>query len=159
MIKLSTPVQYEDSLDELNIVRPMELTDEVKTILDIPVVNAKPVDTGCSAIGKLLRCNESGSLLTNGRVNFQDTESFTEMFFGMAPSITLIEFSQVVSGVILSITMLMEDEKLAWCDSTGVVLVEYDARGNYPIAFYGTKIYFKRTAGWSVFSITITGLY
>jgi hypothetical protein len=70
MPKLLTPVQYENTLDELNGVRPLELADEVKLTLDIPILNVNPVSQKRPAIGKLLRCNQRGALLQDGEKGY-----------------------------------------------------------------------------------------
>lgn len=63
MSKLLTPVVYEDVLDELNIIRPLKLVDEVRHNLDIPVLDVIPVSKDRPAIGKLLRCDNNGALI------------------------------------------------------------------------------------------------
>ena len=63
MPKLLSPIQYEDKPDGLNGVRPLVLDDEVKRILDIPVFDSVPVNKNRGVQGKLMRCDNNGSLL------------------------------------------------------------------------------------------------
>jgi len=58
MIKLITPVQYQEPLGELNSVRPLLLADEIKHVIDYPVLSRQPATSGSPIEGRLLRCTE-----------------------------------------------------------------------------------------------------
>ncbi|MBA7654882.1 hypothetical protein ES703_62775 [subsurface metagenome] len=103
MPKLSTPFQYEDSLDELNMVRLLNLVDEVKRIIDIPVLDVNPVDEKGFAAGKLLRCDNNGALLSKNADGFKYCE--TQSFEIDSPAYFVpCEFAQEVQGVLLDVT-------------------------------------------------------
>lgn len=61
--KLITPVQYEQGFEGLNTLRPLSLTDTVRRVVSVPIVNANPVDKPRIARGKFLRCSQQGAML------------------------------------------------------------------------------------------------
>ncbi|GAH82001.1 unnamed protein product, partial [marine sediment metagenome] len=63
MPKLATPVQYEPSLDGLNTIRPLQLADEVKTVIPYPVLCKNPPSIDKPAVGMFARCSQQGALL------------------------------------------------------------------------------------------------
>ncbi len=104
MPKLLTPIQYEDKLDELNKVRPLVLADEVKPSLDIPVLDSAPVSDSMPALGKLLRCDRTGSLLKRQIAGFENVEVL-QVYIPIATVFDTYSFAQRVSGVMWQPTL------------------------------------------------------
>ncbi len=152
MPKLATPIQYEDSLDELNQLRPMSLTDEGKIELAIPTLNVNPVDSGRPVIGKLLRCNQVGSLVGNSSIGYSNVEQFIHMFI-MPPRHKLFEFSQKVFAVVIQGTEITGSADAIWTDSTyTATYATAIADASIVIPFVGDKLYIRA-------DVIITGAY
>lgn len=64
MVKLITPVQYEQGLDGLNQVRPLTLVDESKAVIALPFGCINPPSKDRPAEGRLLRCDNQGAILS-----------------------------------------------------------------------------------------------
>lgn len=122
MLKLITPIQYESALDGLNQVRPLSLADRGKITLDIPICNSNPVNAGRPALGKLLRCNQRGAILTNGRLGYDDYYYST----GSLSHATLtvkITFPTAVKGFIAKYAEALGTGYIARMDSTYTIQV------------------------------------
>jgi len=115
MPKLLTPVQYEDTLGELNTVRPLVLADEVKVGLDIPVLNVSPANGRRFVHGKLLRCDNNGALIRGNSKKFDGYE-IQSMYMDEATSAQTIEFTQQVYGVLWVVTSVLKCNYLRWTD-------------------------------------------
>ena len=141
MLKLATPIQYEDSLDELNTIRPLSLTDEGKIELVIPILNVNPVSSGRPVIGKLLRCNQVGSLVGNSSIGYSNVQELSHIF-STPPRTWLCQFSQVVSVVVLRGTILVGSPVTWWSDSTYTAQYASVVGNTFIIIrFVGDKLY------------------
>ena len=142
MLKVGTPILYESALDELNRVRPLQLSDRIKLALDYPVLCSNPVGVGSPAIGKLARCDEQGALLKrslNSSTNYEKIDAI----LSPANRRGCFVFSQKVNYVELQITQLLGGRYLYWCNSNySVAYNYYNANGLYFIPFKGQVMYF-----------------
>lgn len=142
MQKLITPIQYEDSLDELNIVRPLKLDDEVKHNLDIPVLDVIPVSKDRPAKGKLLRCDNNGGMLVKNHAEYENYEKVDRPFIGEF-EFEYAQFSQKVSGVLWECKTIYSVAYFWWSDPSYSILFQTLANpGETWIKFSGTRIYF-----------------
>lgn len=146
MIKIASPVQYESSLDELNRVRPLNLSVQSKLSLDYPVLCKNPVGVGQPAISRLLGCNEQGALLRNKGNSFHNYQL-------VLATLTYeldwceIDFSQKVFAVILSFTATGTWRNLFLTASIySVRLRTFTQVGTYFIYFTGLKMHFQQLA-------------
>lgn len=120
MAKLATPIQYESALDRLNAVRPLQLADEAKIALNIPVLNVNPVDKDKPVVGKLLRCNQQGVLLRSNDKAQENSEY--KSFFSYCRLCTFhFPFAQKVFGVIVTFVDPAEIFTVWWCSEAAVV--------------------------------------
>jgi len=124
MPKLITPVQYEPTLDELNEVRPLQLADEVKSVISSPALNLNPVSHGRPVFGKLSRCNNQGALLTNGNSGYENYEAFSLPVYWHPTQHYSITFSQKVKRVFLLPTMFWFDPALKWTDPSYLITIK-----------------------------------
>ena len=137
--KLLTPVTYEDTLDELNVVRPLVLVDEAKVELDVPILNRNPVSENRPAIGKLLKCDINGCALSspNGVIDKYETDEVYDVPPGDA--VATIDFGRIVNRFRVKGIWFIAETVLWWCTSSGDKLLEIDenvwaqinARGRY----------------------------
>ena len=156
MIKLRTPVQYEDVLDELNIVRSLSLNEVSRIELATPVLCKNPVSVGKPAIGKLLRSDEQGALLKSNSFFADKFESVgAQMSSGNLTK--TITFSRKVKGVLVGWFETGPYGTFWWSDDT--YTAHYKVIPNKTqvyLPFNGTVIHF--VMDWTIGSIIITVL-
>lgn len=143
MAKLITPVQYEDTLDELNKVRPLVLNDEVKRNIDLPVLDANLVAKKGSALGKLLRCTNEGSLLVKNHNGFDNVE-IKPFDIERRYEQTTFTFAQEVFGVLCNVIINDVITEFYVTDSTGTIHAQdIGLTGTTWIKFRGTAIWVR----------------
>lgn len=141
---LVTPVQYESAFDGLNEVRPLELADEVKVALDIPVLNANPVSSSRPAIGKLLRCNQRGGILQTPSNKYTYT-GYLEYAYIAGVILHRFTFSEVTPFVICEDIYFSEPFGIRWTDSTGAIVLDSWPNGIKRILpFYGKHLWISK---------------
>lgn len=160
MSSLLTPVQYEESLGELNQVRPLKLADEVKIEINIPVFNFNPVNKGKPVIGKLLRCDNNGALLKENSLVETNTESKSGSV-SIGSDMYTVQFSQPVHyWRLYGITSTFGTDM--WITNLfGTVIVQtLGVSGIYLIPFYGDTFDVKGAGigGWFI-SFLCKGYY
>jgi len=147
MPKLLTPIQYEDTLDELNIVRPLELADVVKHLIDIPILNSNSVDNN-PALGKLLRCDNAGALLIKNSNGFKHVEAkaFYVDYLGKPADIT---FAQPVERVLYKYVSDNECYNVMWVIPAlgNPIIKTWPATDTTWIEFNGTTIRLNISGG------------
>jgi len=126
MPKLLTPVQYEPALDGLNEVRPLQLADEVKIALNIPVFNVNPVGKNKPVVGKLARCNQQGALLESNKVfdlrNFEYQVKYTPFESGEFS----VTFAQPIKGFLVYFYARSdESHNSVWVTPDGIVIKRF----------------------------------
>lgn len=117
MPKLLTPQQYENSLDELNELRPLQIADEVKRQIDIPVCNKLPVSTKKAVSGLLTKGTQQGALLTELNTDYTAYEKISQ-YFSDGSEQHCVTFAQEVNGVLCVQTTLFEYIEAWWTNST-----------------------------------------
>jgi len=146
-VKLTTPVQYEQVIDGLNEIRPLNLDDTVRRVVSLPVINSLSVDDPHIVQGKVLRCDNNGAVLgKNNRCynNYEDKYLYT----GSGYENNTIVFGQRVYYVNLRIKTLSVGGYVQWLDPLFYILVKlYESTGLYYLPLVGTKIHL-RTAGY-----------
>lgn len=160
MPRLRTPVQYEESMGELNQVRPLNLIDPVKIALDIPFLNFNPVNKNRPAIGKLVRCNKAGALIKENSVIERNTEIDGGGVTTGTP-VVAITFSQPVHYWRMWGIGTTLGSDLWLTDSTGDIIIQtLDMLGDNTIFLYGDTFYVKGagTPFW-IITFTFTGYY
>ncbi len=122
-IKLLTPVQYEPTLEELNAVRPLELSDEVGISIDMVALDAGDEADKSSIIGRFMRCTQHGAILANSNVKYDNVEAVVFGFDRNSnPGHT--QFSQKVFGVVVDIETSWSASSPTWSDSTGSIVYQ-----------------------------------
>ena len=145
MSKLLTPTQYEDILGELNNVRPLDLSDEVKLSLDIPLFNLNTPDTDKPVVGKLVRCDNYGALLKENSENYRNVE-VKEVFIVTVDTLSSVTFSQVVHGVEWEFSDEFRMDTIFWVDpNTGNPYQQLSMTGTTWINFVGKRFYLMST--------------
>lgn len=147
MPKLITPVQFEPSLDGLNIVRPLIMPDEGKTVISYPVLCKNLPSEGKPGVGKLARCTQDGALLRDN-LEFASNRYYGALSLsGLSPCRTFTFPMRVKAVSVLPVT----EEPAAtfyWCSS--------DCSNNYKqlsdtvytfLSFVGTVMQFKMVGG------------
>lgn len=141
MIKLATPVQYEDTLDALNAVRPLALAAEYKTELIYPVFCVNSVNKGRPAVGKLARCIRPGSLLKNNFKAYDNYEALEIPFHPGMPDKSFI-FAQPVFQVYIVVLSYEGTPDIWWCDSSFSIMfkpIYYNQ--DIMLPFVGQRLY------------------
>ena len=147
MSKLLTPVQYEDTLDELNMIRPLELADVVKHLIDIPILNSNSVNNNL-ALGKLLRCDNAGASLIKNANGFKYVEAiaFYVDYLGKPRDIT---FAQPVEGALYKYVSDNECYNVMWVIPAlgNPIIKTWLATDTTWLEFNGTKIRLNISGG------------
>lgn len=160
MIKLATPVQYEQMLEALNALRPLALMDECKTEIIYPVLNMMAADKARPAVGKLARCGRSGSLLKNKSICYDNVETIATTFHALEPDQS-ITFAQKVFIVFARTVYYNFTAATWWCDPSYAIMfksVDYDLDVILP--FVGRTMYFSSgITGGDVHGIEFNGFY
>lgn len=146
MGKLITPVQHELVLDGLNEIRPLQLQDEVKRVVSLPVVNANPANKSNIARGKFLRC-DNGAMLATNKVyynNYQekqwDEDDTDSRYYTVLwnPPVKLVQ---------IEIVLRIPPSSISFYNSTyTTVLKNCNAVGMYYYPFVGDTQYLKTIA-------------
>ena len=143
MPKLLTPVQYEPSLEGLNVVRPLHLADEAKPIISYPVLCKNPPTKDRPVVGKLARCTQQGALASDKRVVY-DTWEYIEKQFTWTTRQHHIAFSQVVYPVHCNIVSINLINAIAWTDSTYTKIYQLlDLVVDTMLWFKGVNLYIR----------------
>ncbi len=142
MRKLITPVLYDGSLDGLNEVRPLDLADEVKVSLDVPILNVNPVNNSKLALGRLLRCTKDGALLTKNHNSFENVEE-RRLIITEEAITEVIEWSQKIFGFLWVFQSRFDINWLVWSDPTYTQRLLYlSLSGTTWVPFKGDTTYF-----------------
>lgn len=155
MPKLATPVQYEPTLEGLNVIRPLQLKDEGKIVIPYPVLCKNPPTKDRPAVGKLARCSQQGALLAGNKDGYT-TYEYIEQGFERDDGNKLIQFSQKVSCVQSLITVMGTITGGWWTDPT-YTLEFKDIFSTYAVylPFVGSDLYIKVTCAIPGFVTTI----
>lgn len=117
MSKLITPVQFEPSLDGLNIVRPLLMPDEGKTVISYPVLCKTLPSEGKPGVGKLARCSHQGALLKDN-TEFADSFLEAELYLTSENNSRTILLPRIVKAVALKHTTVGTPGDTFWTDSS-----------------------------------------
>lgn len=160
MPKLITPVQFEPSLEGLNIVRPLIMPDECKTIISYPVLCQNLPSEGKPGVGKLARCTQSGALL-------RDNSELPDKVYDVELEISENgeEISYTFPTKVVGVIAQWEDEAdvidFWWCSSDySVLFVELRRNDFVFLPFSGKTIHFfvDSSDGWDI-ELRLIGFY
>jgi hypothetical protein len=141
MVKVATPILYESSLDELNRVRPLKLSDRNRLSFGLPVLSKNPVGTGRPIIGKFARCDNNSALLRNAGNSFKNFESYIIRFTSDEDK-QCFTFAHNVFGILLQVVYILLYDELDWCNSNySYSFYEITKVGNYFLPFKGKVLY------------------
>lgn len=145
MPKLITPVQYEPSLEGLNVLRPLSVPDEGKTLISYPVLCQNLPSEGRPGVGKLARCTQQGALLKSNKV-FADKIYERNVPLTHSSPHRMITFPSVVYGVLVKRNPSSKPVKIYWRDNNyynPFLLLSLDYQY---VSFMGNKMYFTTNA-------------
>jgi len=142
MVKVATPILYEPSMDELNRVRPLQLSTRSRLFLDYPVLCKNPIGEGRPVVGKFLRCDEQGAVLKRNSNSFTGYELKTEQFYAGHDK-RVITFSRKVSAMVFEVIFNSQANVLSIYASDFLTWVkDYWYAGVYFEPFRCQSIYF-----------------
>lgn len=150
MSELKTPVRYEPALDELNIGVRLKVTDKVRPVLPIPILNLNPVSENRPPIGKLLRCNNQGAVLKSGVVGYGSYQVKTAGIVDWDPNYT-VTFDQKFYSLLFESIDSAGDYDYYLCDSDYSVNFFKLPKANFMrLPIRGTTLYFRSegTSSW-----------
>jgi len=143
MPKLLTPQQYENSLDELNELRPLQLADETQHKIDIAVCDKLPVSSKKAVAGMLIKGTQQGSLLVRFDKDYPNYE-VRQPNISYIHKKDLVSFAQKVSFVLSVVVNSYGLTDLWWTDSSyNIILKELSITDPTFIEFSGTDLYVK----------------
>lgn len=145
---------------ELNEVRPLELADESRIVLDLPALNSNPVSHGRPVFGKLARSDKQGALAIKENSGFDNYQMIYYQMLDDIPRRGFLSFSQKVRRVLLLASQPEVNPNLDWTDPTGTkTFKELNPRGKTWIEFSGTNIWFSWSGYLFAWGGTIFGFY
>ncbi len=152
MSKLKTPVRYEPALDELNIGTRLNISDKVRPVLPIPILNLNPVSKNHSPVGKCLRCNKQGATLQSSPIEWKNYQRKPLDVIPPQPR-AAISFSQRVKGVIMEPDSIIGSCTLIWTAPNYTTLFKVISKTEIMfLPFTGNTIYFNSngTGDWEM---------
>jgi len=139
MRKILTPQQYSQTLDELNEIRPLQVSDIVKPSIDIGVCNSFADSDNKSVLGKLAKCTQHGSLLKKKPLGYAQFEQIGVNRLEIE-TIETISFSQPVKEVLVKVIILNNVLVFHWCaDNYLVSLMNLNSVGIYYLHLKGSS--------------------
>lgn len=141
MLKLATPSQYELSIEGINILRPLKLIDARKIDIASPVLDVSPPAKTSPVVGKLAKCDGTGSLLKTKNVSYDNYE-YLEMGFDYTDAYKVIVFAQKVFQIYVYCQYTDFQPTMWWTDPTYTNLyfpISYTYKGMMP--FVGQTMY------------------
>lgn len=147
MPKLITPVQFEPSLDGLNIIRPLIMPDECKTVISHPVLCQNLPSEGKPGVGKLARCTQDGALLGDNSEFASNVYGGTLAMSGVT-SCRTFTFPMRVKAAIAKVFTEEEAATFFWCSSDCLTNYKQLSETVYTfLPFVGTVMQFKMVGG------------
>lgn len=113
MSKLINPLQYESALEELNAVRPLQLQERPRFVLDVPILNKLPKEGNKITAGTLATCT-ANSLLVNNRTRILKNVENKHYIKGSTIESWYVIFTQVVYKVIITISYTFKPIYFRW---------------------------------------------
>lgn len=147
MQKILTPTQYEPALDRLNVLRPLQVKERVRSTLNIPLLNQLPVESKKSVTGRLVKCTQQGGTIIRPPQGFTQSQVF---YFGFEEGVESASetFGQTVYGLFLRVYDVNGVWGLLLSDSTYVITYwSTDVVGCYYIPFVGKTFYLYWVSG------------
>jgi hypothetical protein len=160
MLKIATPIIFESSLEGLNALRPLFLTDHSRFLLDYSIACLNPANRIRPAVGKFLRNTDGGALLSNRVCKYPNVESLTYNF-DAAHALYTYNFSQCVSFVNVYPYNKVGIPFLWWTDPSGAIeLFGLSNMKSTPIVVRGCSftIWVDFSLGTSI-SVKLDGFY
>lgn len=160
MSKLITPVRYEPALDELNIGKRLNIPDKVRSVLPVPILNSNPVSENRPPAGKLLRCNNQGSILTQNPSVFTRYQKMSSIVYFGATTSTLF-FNQKVYELLIEFTDSNGTYDYYLCDDSYTLhFFKLPEVGMTRVLMKGAAFYFVGQGGgaWEV-EFSVYGFY
>ena len=147
MRKLRTPLQYESALDELNKIRPLQVSDIVKPSICMPVCNRYADSDSKASDGVFVKGTHQGHILIkNSPIPTQyELQQYNVL---ISTEYANIEFAQPVKRVVVNMLDISLVTEVYWCvPNNPIMLQDLEVLGTHLLNFIGTK-----------FSIRFTGL-
>lgn len=160
MIKLATPILYENALNGLNQLRPLQLKDKSRLTLDYSVLCNNPVGINKPIIGRLARCTEQGAISKKVLQGFSTYELFSFILNGSNPQ-QHIGFSGYVKGVLICCyNAYLSSHFGLYTDDYGSLILTINPTIRSWVNFKCKDLYLKGTGyfGWTVYG-DIYGMY
>lgn len=160
MIKLSTPAQYETGLDGLNDLRPLELKDEGKVVIENIVGTLNPPSKGRPAKGMMLQCNKDGALLHADFVANHSSFELIDAWLKPGLYMVTVDWAQKVYGVLAYYYWFsLATKTVYWVtpDETNIKQCPYQVYTWLP--FIGTTMYLRKNAATGGSKVYLYGVY
>ncbi|MBA7621477.1 hypothetical protein ES703_28839 [subsurface metagenome] len=147
-------------MDELNEVRPLQLADEVKSVISSPALNLNPISHGRPVTGKLARCNNQGGLSVNDNSGFENYEYIVTLFEGR-PMPQKVTFAQKLKGLYLpQYEWFYPFTTFEWVDAgTRLTIQTLHQDASNWLKFTGTEIWIRGNTGFNEFYLVCLGFY
>lgn len=151
---------YENTIDILNQVYPVNMSDRGRLLLDYPVLTDVSAVAKDTPKGRLLRCNSLGNVLTGN--SFKVTNNYTLSSWsgsGIIQDIT-IDFGIVVDYVLLNSVGGSVNTLIVWTDpSRANRFVIYNRNTCYFIPFKGQIMYFTIFFPTTFITVSLYGFF
>jgi len=151
---------YENTIDILNQVHPVNMSDRGRLLLDYPVVTDISAKATDMPKGRLLRCNNNGAVLTGK--NFVKFSDFVLRTLIIADDFDtgVINFDRIVDAAVLQIINDNFETAIEWTDSIGLTVFGlWRYNGVYFVPFKGQFMYIKSYTDHVDITLNVYGFY
>jgi len=155
MLRLTSPLQFEQRLSALNQIRPLGIRDRIRYQLSLPTADMNPVDGRGIVQGKQLRGSDLGGLINSGPSTGYTAISNEFVSYGFASGHWYYDFPGEVNGCIID-SVAFADMEIDWVTPDLNVIARIGFRNTKYFAFRGTRIHFDR-ATMGVFNMYYIG--
>lgn len=160
MRKLRTPLQYESMLDELNEIRPLQVSDIVRQSICMPVCNRLAKSISKASDGVFVKGTQHGHILTKNVKELTQYQS-EQRAIGAGQHNLIFDFSQPVYKVIIYVQVLIKVNRLYWgWVGSEFAIQDINSLGTHHINFVGDSICINTAIGvGGLINITVYGFY
>lgn len=154
MPRLATPLQYEPSIEGLNDIRPLQLADEGKIVIPMPVLCQNPPTKDKPAVGRFARCSQQGALLKSmpeGVKNYL----YTQFSLSNLDPNKSFAFDRRIYGCVIYYTFVYATGAVIWTDETYIqyYVIIFATTATF-LPFVGTDIHFT-SSGATTYEIRV----
>ena len=156
MIRMRSPVYFENVFGDFSIIPIWFLRDRIQQSIDLPVVCSESSRNQKLAKGRIVRCNSNGALLQSRFRQGLESAQTPVTFTYNDQSLHSFEFDEQVDRVLLYFVDIDHSGyQFRWDNQRGFYLKVIFSEGFIWCEFSGKTIYYRGLMGFWDWSVTI----